>query len=329
MRLLGAPAAPWFAAAAAIGAICAALAVVAQAQEPDYRAPAPICALSNTAEWLLIDLPEPMLLSDPVESDDEGEETPGHVVIDVSARAGTAVIDIETGAVWTGGSAEPFAMHSVVKPPIAWLVLTDALERGEPLDDQERERLYQMVVYSKNEDVTPFLRSVGRMPALADYYRTLGAPGMTTHLHPFNWGIGRAAPLDVARLYQALAVSPIVPDSVRTEGLRLLSEVPDIHRWGAKTLPGGLPGWQSLLKTGLFFLGAEDEIVRLNSAAILTDQSGAPRYVAVIMMQGAYPFGIGQLFQNQLGEALAAGVEQRESGGGTMTPSCLKRLLTG
>ena len=170
------------------------------------------------------------------------------------AVVGAAVYDLQTGSIWSGGHAGPFALHSVIKPPIAWAVLSDAYETGRPLTKLHRDALYYMVALSFNPDVTTLLSMIGGLQGLNDFYQRWGVPELIELAHRSRWGASRAQPVHLARLFAALAMSETVPELAREHGFDLLRDVVDGHRWGATIPQKSLPGWESLIKTGNFTL---------------------------------------------------------------------------
>ena len=170
------------------------------------------------------------------------------------AIVGAAVYDLQTGSIWSGGHAGPFALHSVIKPPIAWAVLSDAYETGRPLTNLHRDALYYMVALSFNPDVTTLLSMIGGLQGLNDFYQRWGVPELIELAHRSRWGASRAQPVHLARLFAALAMSEAVPELAREHGFDLLRDVVDGHRWGATIPEQSLPGWESLIKTGNFTL---------------------------------------------------------------------------
>ncbi|MCY3567425.1 MAG: hypothetical protein OXH38_02265 [Chloroflexi bacterium] len=191
------------------------------------RADAPICALA------------PRLEAELLQSD---------------ALVGVAVVDLQTETVWSGGVDGPFAMHSMVKPAIAWAVMTDAHEQGRELTRLQRDALFYMIAWSQNADVDTLLGMIGELRGLSRYYERLGVSELAALQHENRWGSGRSRPVDLAQLFAALAESPQVPDPVRADGFDLLRQTVDQHLWGATIPARRLIGWESLIKTGNFIL---------------------------------------------------------------------------
>lgn len=175
-----------------------------------------------------------------------------HRLLSSQAILGAAVYDLQSGVIWTGGHPGPYALHSVVKPPIAWALLTDANERDRELTDLQRKAMFYMVAWSQNPDVNTLLSLIGGLQGMNEYYERWGVPELVPLQHHKRWGSGLAQPDHLARLYAALAKSEEVPDSVRSEGFDLLREVVENHIWGASIPAGNLHGWESLIKTGNF-----------------------------------------------------------------------------
>ncbi|MDE2966088.1 MAG: hypothetical protein OXS30_01190 [Chloroflexota bacterium] len=172
---------------------------------------------------------------------------------------GAAVYDLQTGTIWTGGHSGPYALHSAIKPPIAWAVLSDSYEAGRPLTRLHRDALFYMVAWSQNPDVTTLLSMIGGLSGLNDFYERWGVPELIELAHPTRWGVSRARPVHLARLFTALATSKTIPDNARSDGFDLLRAVVDAHRWGAMIPEQSLPGWESLIKTGNFTLPESDD----------------------------------------------------------------------
>lgn len=199
-------------------------------------------------------------------------------VLNVDAVVGAAVYDLQTGTIWSGGHSGPYALHSVIKPPIAWAVLSDAYEQGRDLTDIQRDALFYMVAWSQNPDVLTLLSMIGGLSGLTEYYERWGVPELVELTHRSRWGASLAEPVHLARLFAALAMSESVPDVARADGFDLLREVVDGHRWGATIPQTMLPGWESLIKTGNFTMPESedaDPIAKINprnyeDAALLT-----------------------------------------------------------
>ena len=228
------------------------------------------------------------------------------------ARVGVAVADLVSGRVWVGGDAEPFALHSVAKGPIAWLTLATAEARGEPLSRELADELRQMIAWSKNDAVPLMLDYVGGLAALRGMYAALRLEEMAANFSRFSWGRGEGRAADVAATYAQLAVSGAFSEPVREGGFALLEGVVSGQRWGAWSPPRGLRGWSALVKTGQF--AEPEEGLRLNSAAIWLDQWRQPRYVVAIMAAEHRHWGVAIARQNTIGQAIGEAIQARERG---------------
>lgn len=195
-------------------------------------ADAPLCALSNEFE---------------------------REVLNVDAVIGAAVYDLQTETIWTGGHSGPYALHSVIKPPIAWAVLSHAYDTGRELTKLQRDALFYMVAWSQNPDVITLLSMIGGLAGLTEYYERWGVPELVELTHRSRWGASLAEPVQLARLFAALARSDSVPHDARAAGFDLLREVVDNHRWGATIPERTLPGWESLIKTGNFTIPESED----------------------------------------------------------------------
>ena len=173
-------------------------------------------------------------------------------VLSTEAIVGAAVYDLQTGTMWSGGHSGPYALHSVIKPPIAWAVLSDAYEGKRELTKLQRDALFYMVAWSQNPDVTKLLSMIGGLSGLTQYYERWGVPELVELTHRSRWGASLAAPAQLARLFGALATSDSVPEEARADGFDLMRGAIESHRWGATIPEHALPGWESLIKTGNF-----------------------------------------------------------------------------
>ncbi len=188
-------------------------------------------------------------------------------VLSNEAIVGAAVYDLQTGVIWSGGHSGPYALHSVIKPPIAWAVMSDAYDNERELTKVQRDALFYMVAWSQNPDVTTLLRMIGGLSGLTQYYERWGVPELVALTHRSRWGASLAEPVHLARLFAALAMSDAVPIGVRSDGFNLLRAVVDSHKWGATIPEAGLPGWESLIKTGNYTIPEEedaDPIAKIN-----------------------------------------------------------------
>lgn len=203
------------------------------------------------------------------------------------AAFGAAVYDLRTGTVWSGGLPGPYALHSAVKTPVAWAVMTDAYEHERELTKLQRDAIFYMVAWSQNPDVVTLLGMIGGLEGLNRYYERIGVPQLVELQHANRWGSGRASPSDLAHLYAALAVSPEVPEPVRGEGLNLLRAVIEQHRWGASIPERRLVGWESLIKTGNFTLPEPAEPEPADEAPANGLESDEPYASATEQARGA------------------------------------------
>ncbi len=296
----------------------------------------------------------PLCLLSPESEQVWRDAAPGDVVI------GAAVIEIASGAHWTSGADAPFRMHSVIKPPIAAALYQEYEAQDRELGAATELAVYTMVAHSANEDVWWLLESIGGVETLAEYYARWGVADLAEGASE-RWGSNRSTPLQLARLYAALAVSEEVLPSVRGRVFSLLDDIGEIQRWGAEIPDGALTGWQSLIKTGNYSvpgkwepssdgdgqesadrqptydtpLGAQvyqgRTLVRMNSAAIWESapwRGKGPRYVIAIMLEGFIGWGEAEWLQNRLGEAIAQSLVRRAQGQFAIpTAACLKRAL--
>lgn len=234
-----------------------------------------------------------------------------NVLVDrTRSRIGVAVVDLIEGEIWIGGDREPFTLHSVVKVPIAWLTLTTAERRGEPLPDELAEELRQMIAWSDNEAVTTLLNYLGGLTALRAYYYALGLEAMAANIDHYRWGYGAGRAADVAETFAVLTTAESISPGVRADAFTLLKGVVPEQRWGASTTPNGLPGWEALVKTGQF--AEPGEGIRVNSAAVWLDRWQHPRYAVAIMIAEQAEWGAAFDRQNEIGAAIADALMSRE-----------------
>ena len=211
-------------------------------------------------------------------------------VLSSEATVGAAVYDLRTGTIWSGGHSGPFALHSVIKPPIAWAVLSDADERGRELTTLQRQALFYMVAWSQNPEVARLLSMIGGLSGLTEYYERWGVPELVELTHRSRWDASQVEPAQLARLYAALAMSDAVAPMVRAEGFELLRAVVDFHRWGATIPEGALSGWESLIKTGNYTIPApEDDDSNPQFGSVLAEADEAVEATEEEAMEAADP----------------------------------------
>ena len=187
-------------------------------------------------------------------------------ILESDAIVGAAVYDLRTGTVWSGGHVGPFAMHSMMKPPIAFGILSDVEEGELELTRRQRDALYYMVSRSQNSRVDELLSTIGGLSGLRDFYVRWDVPEMVELMHPSRWGINLAEPEHLARLYGALATSKEIPDNARLRGFDLLRAVIDDQRWGTDIPEQALPGWESLIKTGNYTIPVLVDVTELDNS---------------------------------------------------------------
>ena len=90
---------------------------------------------------------------------------------------GAAVFELDTQTMWLGGVSGPYSMHSMVKPPIAWAVMTDAHEGDRELTRLQRDAVFYMIAWSQNADVSRLLGMIGGLAGTEQLLRTLGLAG--------------------------------------------------------------------------------------------------------------------------------------------------------
>ena len=281
----------------------------------DASAEVPVCALSRQAEATLIELQAKH-----------------------EARIGVAVIDLESNTRWSGGLSARYAIHSTIKPPLVWAVMMQAEQQERELSDRELLDLFRMIVLSANEQVGHYLRQIGG--GLSEYYIRWDVPEAVPFTNRNDWGRSLITPLELARIYAALATSETISDSVRQQGFELLRQVIPQQRWGAFVPEPRLPGWESLIKIGSFVLPDPDDEelqdhspeIRLHSAAIWLDSPPAdskPRYVTVIMGATNSSWQTSLDLHNRIGAILASAIADREAGRSNQpTSACLKQALS-
>ena len=268
---------------------------------------------------------------------------------------GASVVDLRSGERWSGGIDDPFAMHSVIKPAIAAAVLQESYEQGRALSGIEGAALRQMVAQSANGVVWMLLGLIGEMEGLGGFYRRWGVPELVELLKD-RWGSSRATPSHLASLYAAIASGEGVPLAARGQLFSLLDQVGEAQIWGARIPEEALPGWESLIKTGNYSLGAtltdgsvrDDRttvdtplggdvfrgrvLLRMNSAAIWLSEpwrGGEARYVVAIMLEGYGSWHEAERLHEEVGELLAEALVRREGGEqGVASGACLRWLLS-
>ncbi|MCY3923356.1 MAG: hypothetical protein OXG27_13330 [Chloroflexi bacterium] len=223
-----------------------------------------------------------------------------------------AVVDVRSRETWGGGDQSyAFTLHSTTKAVLAFAALTKLEQQGHASTKRFAGPLRRMVVLGENEAADQLFDWLGGAPALADFYRRIGARPLAAGVHDESWGLGRARVAEIARMFALLAQSPAIPDRARASALGLLGQTPAALHWRAYSVYA-LPEWTASTKSGWFWL--EDDSQRINLVALLHDDAGDVRYAMALFYEGFALFDqVWQRFNAVIGW-LAHDLSLREAG---------------
>lgn len=221
------------------------------------------------------------------------------------SEAGAAVIDLQSGRRWLGGSATPRTIRSVAKAPLALAAIFQAERESAPDDPELAEQTAAAVSRGSNDAATALYDRIGGPTGQVELYRRLDLPRLADQVHPWAWGLSTANAADLADLLAAFAASPAISEQARERLLNLMLNTDQNLRWGAISVP---EDWRLAVRTGLFF----EPGLHLNSAALWLDPAGAPAYaIAIISQDDHYEREASWNCQYYLGRSISTALAKR------------------
>ena len=201
------------------------------------------------------------------------------------ARDGTvsvAVLDLDAAVLYVRGADVRHELASVIKVMILLAALDAAARAGEPLAPQQQRWLREMITQSDNASASATLAGLGGVEALQRYLNALDLGPPRIVVHEDEWGETEVSVVDVAAFFTELALGERVPALDRALAFGLLADVLPEQRWGLRAgLQDAAPDWRVVLKNG--WVPDDDGPWYVHSAGIVTEATGVPRYVAVVM----------------------------------------------
>lgn len=157
-----------------------------------------------------------------------------------------AVLDLESGTLYSINGTQRFFMFSTVKVPIMLGVLDDVQRERRAIADWEDQLLRVMIQQSNNDAASSLLENIGGAPALERYLREIGLENTT--IDRASWGYSVTTAQDMARLMAKLSNCTILTDQLCRYALELMHGVTPGQAWGVSA---GVPGGVSVaLKNG-------------------------------------------------------------------------------
>ena len=203
------------------------------------------------------------------------------------ARAGevsVVVLDLQRRAAYGLDAEARQRLASLVKVPVL-LAALEAEGRGAgTLLPFQRRHLRAMIVASDNWAAASILRWLGGTEALRSFLGELGLAEPQINVTR-RWGESGASAHAVAALFAELALGERISAATRTQALALLAAVIPEQRWGVSAgLEAQRPHWRIALKNGWYPTTAGGW--RVNSAGLISDDRGEPRYVIAVLTAG-------------------------------------------
>ena len=202
-------------------------------------------------------------------------------------RAGevsVVVLDLQRRAAYGLDAQARQRLASLVKVPML-LAALEAEGRGAgTLLPFQRRHLRAMIVVSDNWAAASILRWLGGTEALRSFLGELGLAEPQINV-THRWGESGASAHAVAALFAELALGERISAATRTQALALLAAVIPEQRWGVSAgLEAQRPHWRIALKNGWYPTTAGGW--RVNSAGLISDDRGEPRYVIAVLTAG-------------------------------------------
>ena len=157
-----------------------------------------------------------------------------------------AVLDMQSGVIFSINGSRSFAMFSTVKVPIMLGVLNDVQRERRGIADWEDQLMRVMIQQSNNDAASTLLESIGGAPALERYLRSIGLKKTTIDRE--SWGYSVTTAQDMTRLMAKLADCTILNEQLCHYALELMRGVTPGQAWGVSA---GVPASDSVaLKNG-------------------------------------------------------------------------------
>jgi hypothetical protein len=209
-----------------------------------------------------------------------------------AGSAGMAVVVPSRGAIYTWNGHEKFHMASVAKVSIMLTLMSQALEAGRGLTDEEMSNLRPMITVSDNTRASVLWARIGGGDAVERYLREIGLLEIDPNKDDC-WGASYASAHDTALLFAKLALGEILDDGMRSVAIDLLQQVDPSQTWGViAAAPDDRPeGTIVGVKDGWY---PADCGWWVNSAGMLVPGNDKPAYTIAVLTdeQATLQYGI-------------------------------------
>lgn len=202
-----------------------------------------------------------------------------------------AVLDLGSGDAYSFEAGQRHVVASIFKLPLLLAVLERVEVSGVELTRVREEQTLAMIAWSANLSTDALIDWLGGFEQVQAYLDGLGV-GAPWIVVDESWGQTSSGALDIAALFAELGAGPRISEAMRERVFDLLALVVPEQRWGVSSGFDAPDGEGDVaLKNGWY---PGDEGWRVNSAGIVRDGEGVPRYVIVVMTgeQPEFEYGV-------------------------------------
>ena|GEM_PF-5425279 len=194
-------------------------------------------------------------------------------------QVAAAVLDMQSGVLYSISGTRAFPMYSTVKVPIMLGLLNQVQQQNRAVAEWEDRLLRAMIQRSDNDAASTLLERIGGAKQLERYLQSIGL--QHTRIDRSTWGTSTTTAQDMVRLLAKLGDCTILNDKLCHYALELMRDVIPGQRWGVSA---GVPGSRSVaLKNGWY---PEDGAWTINSIGYV--KTSQKRYaVAIYTRQNA------------------------------------------
>lgn len=220
------------------------------------------------------------------------------IIRDRKGTIAAAVLDLQSGQMWSSRGATLHEMFSTVKVPIMLGVLNSVQRENRAIANWEDQAMRAMIERSSNTAASRLLQSIGGAPALERYLRSIGLNN--TQIDRNMWGYSTTTTQEMTRLLAQLADCTILNNELCAYALRRMQSVVAGQAWGVSAGAAG----NVALKNGW---SPEDGGWTINSIGYIND---AKRYTIAIYTRGNSSKNYGIATIEQLSRAMYAALPE-------------------
>ncbi len=205
------------------------------------------------------------------------EEREGDVAVAVLVLSALAPSE---SIIYTWRGDERFRLASIMKVPIMLSVMTEAVEAGRDLTDEQLALMTAMITISDNDSADFFWQELGGGRSVEHYLHSIGIREIFAD-RTDDWGNSLGTAFEIAGLFGLIGFGEILDEEMRSLALELLQRVHPDQSWGVTTAenhqgPGSVIG----LKNGWY---PDRAGWRVHSGALILPANGHQAYAIVVL----------------------------------------------